>query len=97
VPELLYCIRTKVIQALLVYMQQSLQAGQARCICGCRCLRVQQSVVFPSLCSKAMSQVRVASRRLLCVLESPAEAVWTPVVVLSDCLLTDVTMGCLRR
>lgn len=97
VPELLYCIRTKVVQALLVHTQQSLQAGQARCICGCCCLRVQQSMVLPSLCSKAKSQVRVASRRLLCTLEGPAEAVWTPVVVLSECLLTDTTMGCLHR
>lgn len=97
VPELLYCIRTEVIQALLVHMQQSLQAGQARCICGCCCLRVQHSVVLPSLCSKAMIQVCVASRRLLCILEGPAEAVWTPVVDLSECLLTDMTMGCLRR
>ncbi len=54
-------------------------------------------MVLPGLCSKAMSQVCMASRRLLCVLEGPAEAVWAPVVVLSDCLLTDMTMGCLRR
>lgn len=52
-------------------------------------------MVLPSLCSKAMPQV--ASRRLLCVVDGPAEAVWTPVVVLSDCLLTDMTVGCLRR
>lgn len=71
-PQLLYGITTKVVQALLVHVQQSLQISQARGICSCCCWCIQRSMILP-VCGEALSQVCMAGSWLLCMLGCPAD------------------------